>query len=729
MWPTHTQTHVTTLLQLLIQRYFAQFSSVLIVHDGRVDAASALQREYLEAVHLAFRNLSQQGRLIGLQWIDVSQLDGGGRGSCRSSNCGDSYNNSCADNLAYNDELELCVLRAVGIVTEGFITILSDTVRFLHARYFATRNAELRLKDKFYLFFCEHERPEELLSTEILQFYPHHLMVTPETLTAQQSDNPQGISNKTKVNSKYTYQITNTTATFKLTKPTTSTMSLSTLATASPSAHRDINIQLWTQKFVGASGNLEALLLDAFLPNETFARNVELYPNKVNNLRGRTIRVGSITYIPYVVANYVPAGIGDVDALNSSDYSRTISFLGSEAELMKSFCEVRNCHIRLEPYGADNWGYIYENESATGMLGDVYTQNVEIAVGCIYNWYNNITETSNIIARSSVAILGPAPAQFPAWRANIMPFSNALWIFLILTILLCAAVMYFIRFVASLLEKWHRGVQCDFQHISAFGQATLDMFAVFIQQPSGPTSLNTFAARFFLAMILCATITLENTYSGQLKSILTVPLFTEAVDTMEKWSKTDWTWSAPSIVWIQTIDSSNIEKEQIMSEKFEVRDYDFLYNASFRSDYGLGIERLMSGSFSFGDYVTAPALETKIVSKDDLYFDWTRAVSIRGWPLMPLFDKHIRACVETGLFVHWERKFVAKYLNRQTQEIMLNLASGHINKLPPQKLTIENISGATFALFFGCLIASFVFMLELTAYYFNKFQGLCIQRN
>lgn len=141
--------------------------------------------------------------------------------------------------------------------------------------------------------------------------YPHHLMVTPEMLTAQQSDNPQGISIKTKVNSKYTHQIPNTTATTatrrtrNTTKPTTTAIPLSTLATTSPSAHRDINIQMWTQKFVGASGNLDALLLDAFLPNETFTRNAELYPNKVNNMRGRTIYVGSVTYRPYVVANYV----------------------------------------------------------------------------------------------------------------------------------------------------------------------------------------------------------------------------------------------------------------------------------------------------------------------------------------------------------------------------------------------------------------------------------------
>lgn len=42
------------------------------------------------------------------------------------------------------------------------------------------------------------------------------------------------------------------------------------------------------------------------------------------------------------------------------------------------------------------------------------------------------------------------------------------------------------------------------------------------------------------------------------------------------------------------------------------------------------------------------------VMHDDLYFDWTRAVSIRGWSLMPLLNRHIRACQESGLYVHWE---------------------------------------------------------------------------
>lgn len=127
-------------------------------------------------------------------------------------------------------------------------------------------------------------------------------------------------------------------------------------------------------------------------------------------------------------------------------------------------------------------------------------------------------------------------------------------------------------------------------------------------------SLHRVASRIFLAFLLCATITLENTYSGQLKSILTMPLFNEPVDTMHKWSLTGWKWAAPSIIWVHTVENSDLEMEQRLAKQFEVRDYQFLYNATFWDNYGLGVERIYSGSFSFGDYVTGPALENKIVN-------------------------------------------------------------------------------------------------------------------
>lgn len=120
-------------------------------------------------------------------------------------------------------------------------------------------------------------------------------------------------------------------------------------------------------------------------------------------------------------------------------------------------------------------------------------------------------------------------------------------------------------------------------------------------------------SRIFLAFLLCATITLENTYSGQLKSILTMPLFSKPVDTMEKWSLTGWKWAAPSIIWIHTVENSDIALEKRLAKNFEVRDYDFMYKSTFWDNYGLGLERVYSGSFTFGEYITKPVLEKKVV--------------------------------------------------------------------------------------------------------------------
>ncbi|KAH8311157.1 hypothetical protein KR044_004609, partial [Drosophila immigrans] len=624
-----------------VSQYFASLSSVLIVHHVEREA-SPLQLEYLDALQVSLSNLS---RPLKLQWINVAKLPA-------------------------DDSLEWQMLRTVNAsVTEGFITVLPQTRQFLHARYFATRNANVRLKDKMYLFLCEHENPKDLLSSQLLQFYPHHLLVRPQQQTNREEAG--------------------------------ATLSL---------PHRDINLELWTQKFVGASGNLDAILLDAFLPNETFANGVELYPNKLLNLERRPLRMGSITYVPYTVTNYVAAGAGNEDPINSQKANRSIAYDGSEANIMKTFCEVHNCHLRVEAYGADNWGSIYENESADGMLGDIYKQRVELAIGCIYNWYDGITETSHPIARSAVTILGPAPVPLPAWCNDILPFNGASWLLLVSTIFICSLVLYVLRYSNHFV--CNTNVQQVFMHMQNLQKSTLDIFALFIQQPSAPLTFNRFATRFFLATLLCATITLENIYSGQLKSLLTVPFYGAPVDTIDKWAETRWKWAAPSIIWVHTVEQSDLLTDQILASSFEVRDYDFLYNASFRPNYGLGVERMSSGSFNFGNYVTLAALEDRIVMKDDLYFDWTRAVSIRGWSLMEQLNKHIRTCQETGLYMHWELEFVAKYLDKKIVQMLYNLVNGFVSKKAPKPLVVDDISGALFVLAFGFTIAGVALFLE-----------------
>ncbi|KAH8280162.1 hypothetical protein KR018_012567 [Drosophila ironensis] len=675
--------HLSQLLRLIVGQYFSSYSSILIVYNNS-GSATQLQLDYLSALQSVLRDLHQP---VLLQWIDVAKfkdprhLD---QHVFKALNC------SVTEVIITQSLFKIFPIICVKF--QGFITILPRTKDFLHARYYATRNSVVRLKDKRYLFLCEDELPADLLALDILQFYPHHLMVRPVTETESEPDPGP------------------------TTGPLPSALGRKEGTSVNTTPHRDINFELWTQKFVGASGNLDAVRLDAFLPNETLAEaeRVELYPNKLLNLQGRSLRVGSITYVPYTITNYVPAGEGDEDPLNPRRGSLSIAFDGAEANVMKTFCQLHNCHLMVEPYGADNWGGIYDNGSSDGMLGDIYQQRVELAIGCIYNWYNGITETSQTIARSSVTILGPAPAPLPSWRTNIMPFNDLTWLLLILTMLACGIFLYLTNYVSYLLGLNLN--QSNFDHARKLEKSILDIFALFIQQPSAPLDFIRFAPRFFLACLLCATITLENIYSGQLKSMLTIPFYGHPVDTIQKFSEAEWKWGAPSIIWVHTIQSSDLVTEQILTRNFEVQDYTYLANASFMPDYGLGIERLSSGSLSVGDYVATEALENRIVLRDDLYFDYTRAVSIRGWVLMPELDKHIRTCQETGLYVYWELQFIVKYMDKKKQEVLMNLANGHKAKGAPQALDVHNIAGALFVLAFGFTFAVCALLAEILIY-------------
>lgn len=100
-----------------------------------------------------------------------------------------------------------------------------------------------------------------------------------------------------------------------------------------------------------------------------------------------------------------------------------------------------------------------------------------------------------------------------------------------------------------------------------------------------------------------------------MKSLLTVPLYADPVDSIEKWAQAQWKWAAPSIIWVHTVEQSDLLTDQILADNFQVRDYTFMYNASFKPNYGLGIERLASGAFNFGNYVTREAVENRIVGE------------------------------------------------------------------------------------------------------------------
>ena len=112
--------------------------------------------------------------------------------------------------------------------------------------------------------------------------------------------------------------------------------------------------------------------------------------------------------------------------------------------------------------------------------------------------------------------------------------------------------------------------------------------------------------------MLAASLIIENSYSSVLKSLLTVPVYEDPVDTITKFAKTKWNWSSPAEAWVLTIAESKIEYEQIMTEKFVIMNSEELLNAT-ETHIGIGIERLNGGSYSFGDYIRDGNMDNFIV--------------------------------------------------------------------------------------------------------------------
>lgn len=58
---------------------------------------------------------------------------------------------------------------------------------------------------------------------------------------------------------------------------------------------------IWTHSYVGTDSKTRVTLDYWFLKNETFLFNINLYPDKLRNQMGRTLKIGTFHYEPYAV--------------------------------------------------------------------------------------------------------------------------------------------------------------------------------------------------------------------------------------------------------------------------------------------------------------------------------------------------------------------------------------------------------------------------------------------
>ncbi|XP_068245258.1 ionotropic receptor 21a-like [Palaemon carinicauda] len=157
--------------------------------------------------------------------------------------------------------------------------------------------------------------------------------------------------------------------------------------------------------------------------NTTSAPLVDIFPDKVRNMKGEKLRIFTF--------NHAPSVFSDVD---SKGFLHNVS--GIDVEVIKAMGQALNFIPIFEHPGPERWGTILPNGTHTGMVGRISRDEAEIGVGNVF-----VTEVrANYITFTipydyeRACFITSAPTELPKSYAILSPFSLNVWIVLTITV-------------------------------------------------------------------------------------------------------------------------------------------------------------------------------------------------------------------------------------------------------------------------------------------------------
>lgn len=133
-----------------------------------------------------------------------------------------------------------------------------------------------------------------------------------------------------------------------------------------------MKIELITHRFNGRNPS-ERLSVDVWAPELGFMYQAELYPDKVTNLKGKTLSLTAIFYPPLSVV---------YEDRDPALYD------GLEFQVMYSWARQNNFTWRVVYAPDEWWGAIWQNGSGLGLSGHVSMDKADVGFGAIYLWEN-----------------------------------------------------------------------------------------------------------------------------------------------------------------------------------------------------------------------------------------------------------------------------------------------------------------------------------------------------
>ena len=444
------------------------------------------------------------------------------------------------------------------------------------------------------------------------------------------------------------------------------------------------------------------IILDLFYANSSFAKNANLFPDKLVNSHQFEVKISGYNYAPYCKFTDVIAGSGNADLYSSPHGSKDVDFDGIDGIIMTEFCLLRNCCLDVKSFGDGNWGNIYTDGTAQGAISSVWHNKADFTTCSYYNWYNDKLDASQQAIRSAIRILVPKSDRLPPALTPVYPFKKETWMGLLIWLII-VIIAYHCITMAALKRKIY----------FCFFDSLFNIFAIYTEQSFRNRS-NKVAYRIFLGILLTSGLMLSYTYTGELSSVLAVPKFKKPINTVKEFCESPYLWGNPSYAWIQSFVGTNKTEDKILVKKFQmIQSSSVLHAKTMSGNFGIGIEELNAKEFSFGKYLMMDNLKKLHLIKEPIFESYIVSFSRRGWPMLEKYNEFILQATQHGLLDCWQRQSVRKFLNPAVQFTLELYEKGFMDTPETMPLTLTHVIGPILLIAIGGGIAAFVFILEI----------------
>lgn len=447
--------------------------------------------------------------------------------------------------------------------------------------------------------------------------------------------------------------------------------------------------------------------LDHFYGNKTFAQNAHLFPDKINNLGGRSIRLSIFNYEPYTVWKSVDT-LEESNAYEiNTNCTKYLYMDGTESIMMLEFCKKLNCVWEVMTVDETEWGVIYENGTGDGIVGAVVENKVDIGVGALYLWYHEykFLGLTNMITRTGITCLVMKPHIKAGWFLPVFPFQMNLWYAVIASSVIGVIGLRIVSRFSTNKETIITSI--------------LTVFQIFVLQ-SKKITITQFAYLMIIVSVLLIALMIGNAYAGGLASVMTVPQYGNAIDTVQDLADSDLEWAATHDAWIFSIQQATQPMMKTILKKFRTFPKEELAARMVQQNLAFSIERLPYGHFAVGEYVTEEGLANYQIMEEDIYWEGCVAMTAKTWPLLPKFDELVLRVIASGIQKYWELNVVIQYGDKKVQRgVEASKNRKHENK-NPVRLNVSHLMGVFVLLAIGNLVSFFVFLGEMFYYQWTK---------